>query len=33
MGDRELSSEINSLKSVIDDGKIFKKLKNKGYLE
>ena len=33
MGDRELSSEINSLKAVIDDGKIFEKLKNKGYLE
>jgi histidine ammonia-lyase len=32
-GDRELSSEINSLKAVIDDGKIFEKLKNKGYLE
>ena len=32
-GDRELSTEINNLKDIIIDRKIFKKLKNKNYLE
>ena len=32
-GDRELSTEINVLKDIIIDCKIFKKLKDKNYLE
>ena len=32
-GDRSLTKEINKLKAVIENGKIFKKLKSKGLLE
>ena len=32
-GDRELNTEINKLKDIITDRKIFKKLKDKNYLE
>ena len=32
-GDRELNTEINNLKDVIVKGKVFKKLKDKNYLE
>ena len=32
-GDRELSTEINKLKDIVKDRKIFKKLKDKNYLE
>ena len=32
-GDRELNTEINKLKHIIIDCKIFKKLKDKNYLE
>ena len=32
-GDRELNTEINKLKEIVVDRKIFKKLKDKNYLE
>ncbi len=32
-GDRELNTEINKLKDIVIDRKIFKKLKDKNYLE
>jgi hypothetical protein len=32
-GDRSLTDEINKLKDIIEDGRIFKTLKSKGFLE
>jgi len=32
-GDRSLTMEINKLKAIIENGKIFKELKSKGLLE
>jgi len=32
-GDRSLTMEINKLKAIIENGKIFKELKSKGFLE